>query len=68
MGTFRRELLRAVTFPPVWCAVPVMAVLVVAVMPLNEAYYDFVVNYDPQGLIAAGMCIFGVLKTAMMLV
>lgn len=34
--------------PAVW-SVPVMVALVVVAMPLNGAFYEFCINYDPQG-------------------
>jgi hypothetical protein len=39
---------RVVSHPAVWC-VPVAVLLVWAAMPFNEGYYEFWVNYDPQG-------------------
>ncbi|MEU4428535.1 hypothetical protein AB0F81_48620 [Actinoplanes sp. NPDC024001] len=34
--------------PAVW-SVPLMAVLVIAAMPVNDGFYEFWINYDPQG-------------------
>lgn len=42
------ELRRAVTHPVVW-SLPVMALLVLIAMPFNDGFYEFWVNYDPQG-------------------
>ncbi|SIN30751.1 hypothetical protein [Micromonospora cremea] len=39
---------RVVAHPAVW-SVPVMVLLVFAAMPFNDGFYEFWVNYDPQG-------------------
>ena len=39
---------RVLGHPAAW-AVPLLVVAAVAVLPLNDAYYETVVNYDPQG-------------------
>jgi len=44
LGSLRRVALH----PAVWC-LPVMALLVHLAMPFNNEYYEFFVNFDPQG-------------------
>ncbi len=38
----------AVRHPAVWC-LPVMALVACAAMPFNDGYYEYWINFDPQG-------------------
>lgn len=40
--------MRLVRHPAVW-SVPVMVLLVVALLPANDGFYEFWINYDAQG-------------------